>query len=53
MEVTRVQREHESDIKALELNVSDLSLIRKVVYGTVSLVLVSVASAIIYLVIHK
>lgn len=45
--------DHEKRIRGLEGSIKDLPVITKLVYGAVSLILVAVLSALIYLVIKK
>lgn len=45
--------DHETRIRALEAKTDSIPLMQKIIYGGVSLVLISVLSSIIYLVIKK
>jgi hypothetical protein len=51
-EVTDFQQDHEKRIRVLEEVVADVATIKKLVYGAVATILLSVLSAIIYLAIH-
>lgn len=53
IEIVRIQVDHENRTRNLEEVTSDLPLIKKIVYGTAGLVLISVGTAIIYLVVAK
>lgn len=53
VEVTTIQKDHEARLRVSEEAIQDYPLVKKVVFGGVSFILISVLSSIVYLVIQK
>ena len=52
-EVARIQADHETRTRVLEDNMSDLNVIKRLVYGCVGTILILVLTAIVYLVVQR